>query len=56
MEAAAYAIALQTDEILVKPMELSALVNAIAKRLSNEPSGPRAVEIVAIILARSVTE
>src|ERR1700736_4862185 len=40
MEAASHAILLQADEILVKPMELSALVKAITKRLSDGPSGP----------------
>ena len=56
MEAAAHAILLQADEILVKPMELSALVKAITKRLSDGPSGRPAVETVATILERSATE
>src|SRR6204780_5347064 len=34
MEAAAHAILLQADDILVKPMELSALVKAIKRSLS----------------------
>ena len=41
MEAAANAILLQADEILVKPMELSALVEAITTRLSDGPSARR---------------
>jgi DNA-binding response OmpR family regulator len=56
MEAAAHAILLQADDILVKPMELSALVKAITKRLSDGPSGPTTVETVATILERSATE
>jgi CheY-like chemotaxis protein len=56
MEAAAHAILLQADEILVKPIELSALVQAITKRLSDGPSGPLTVETVATILERSATE
>jgi DNA-binding response OmpR family regulator len=56
MEAAAHAILLQADDILVKPMELSALVKAIKKRLSDGPSGPPTVETVATILERSATE
>jgi DNA-binding response OmpR family regulator len=56
MEAAAHAILLQADDILVKPMELSALVKAITKRLSDGPSGPVTVETVATILERSATE
>jgi DNA-binding response OmpR family regulator len=56
MEAAAHAILLQADDILVKPMELSALVKAITQRLSNGPSGPPTVETVAAILERSATE
>jgi DNA-binding response OmpR family regulator len=56
MGAAAHAILLQADDILVKPMELSALVKAITKRLSDGPSGPVTVETVATILERSATE
>jgi DNA-binding response OmpR family regulator len=56
MEAAAHAILLQADDILVKPMELSALVKAITKRLSDGPSGPVTVETVATILEHSTTE
>jgi DNA-binding response OmpR family regulator len=56
MEAAAHAILLQADDILVKPMELSALVKAIRKRLSDGPSGPVTVETIATILERSATE
>ncbi len=53
MEAASHAILMQVDDILVKPMELSALVAAIMKRLSEGPSTSRSVESVAAILERS---
>jgi DNA-binding response OmpR family regulator len=56
MEAAAHAILLQADDILVKPIELSALVKAITKRLSDGPSAPVTIETVATILERSATE
>jgi DNA-binding response OmpR family regulator len=56
MEAAARAILLHADDILVKPMGLSALVRAITKRLSDGPSGPTTIESVATILERSATE
>jgi CheY-like chemotaxis protein len=53
MKAAAQAIVMQTDEILVKPMNVPALVNAIKQRLANGPSSDRLVESVATILERS---
>ena len=53
MDAAAQAILLQTDEILVKPMNMSALVDAIKKRLASGPPRLRLVESVATILERS---
>jgi hypothetical protein len=56
MEAAAQAILLQVDEILVKPMEISALAKAITMRLSDGPSNPTIVETVAAILERSAPE
>src|ERR1700721_999632 len=56
MEAAAQAILQQVDEILVKPMEITALVKAIKKRLSDGPSSPAIVETVAAILDRSTSE
>jgi DNA-binding NtrC family response regulator len=37
MDAAAHAILLQADEILVKPMDVTALVDAIKQRLSGLP-------------------
>jgi CheY-like chemotaxis protein len=53
MEAAAHAILLQADSILVKPMDISALVDAITKRLSDGPSDSQTLETVATILERS---
>jgi CheY-like chemotaxis protein len=53
MGAAAHAIMLQADEILVKPMDVPALVDAIKKRLASGPSRLRVVESVATILERS---
>jgi CheY-like chemotaxis protein len=54
MGAAAHAIMLQADEILVKPMDVQALVDAIKSRLATGPSRLRVVESVATILERSV--
>ena len=56
MDAAAQAILLQTDEILVKPMDIKALVGAIRHRLTNGSSDVRVVETVAAILERSTSE
>jgi CheY-like chemotaxis protein len=53
MGAAAHAIMLQADEILVKPMDVAALVDAIKKRLATGPTRFRVVESVATILERS---
>jgi DNA-binding response OmpR family regulator len=53
MDAAAQAILLQADEILVKPMNMPALVDAIKNRLASGPSRFRVVESVATILERS---
>jgi CheY-like chemotaxis protein len=52
MDAAAQAILLQTDEILVKPMKIPDLVEAIRQRLETGPTLPREVESVATILER----
>src|SRR3984957_11807455 len=56
MEAAAHAILLQADAILVKPMDISSLVAAVTKRLSDGPSSSLMVETVATILKRSTLE
>jgi DNA-binding response OmpR family regulator len=53
MDAAAQAILLQTDEILVKPMDVKTLVEVIKQRLALGPSRTRLVESVATILERS---
>ena len=56
MGAAARAILQQTDQILVKPMEIMALVEAIKQRVKTGAPLPRVVETVAAILQRSVEE
>jgi CheY-like chemotaxis protein len=56
MEAAACAILQQTDQILVKPMEVMALVEAIKQRLKTGAPLPRVTESVAAILQRSVED
>src|SRR5258708_11801283 len=53
MGAAAHAILLEADQILVKPMALTALVDVIEQRLACGPPGPLVVESVATILERS---
>jgi DNA-binding NarL/FixJ family response regulator len=53
MDAAAQAILLQADEILVKPMAVKTLVEVIKQRLALGPSRTRIVESVATILERS---
>jgi DNA-binding response OmpR family regulator len=53
MDAAAQAILLQADEILVKPMDVTELLNAIKQRLASGSRATRVVETVAAILERS---
>jgi CheY-like chemotaxis protein len=53
MEAAAQAILLQADEILVKPMEVTSLVDVIKQRIAIGPVRNREVESVAAILERT---
>jgi CheY-like chemotaxis protein len=53
MSAAANAILLQTDEILVKPMQIPALLDMIRTRLAKGPLHRQAVESVATILDRT---
>jgi CheY-like chemotaxis protein len=53
MEAAARAILQQADQILVKPMEVMALVKAIKHRVETGAPLPQVVETVAAILQRS---
>jgi CheY-like chemotaxis protein len=54
MDAAAKAILLQADEILVKPMDPGALVDLIQESVAKGPRRPRAIESVATVLERSV--
>jgi CheY-like chemotaxis protein len=54
MDAAARAILKQTDQVLVKPIEVTALIKAIRQSLETGAPPPRVVETVAKILERSV--
>jgi DNA-binding response OmpR family regulator len=54
MDAAAQAILLQADQILVKPMDVTALVKAIEERLASGAPPVRVVESVATILDFSI--
>jgi YesN/AraC family two-component response regulator len=53
MRAATQAILLQTDQILVKPVDIGALVEAIHQRLADGHRPSRVVEDLATILERS---
>jgi ActR/RegA family two-component response regulator len=53
MNAAAQAILLQADEILVKPMNVEMLLDTIRHRMAIGPQHSREVESVAAILSRS---
>jgi CheY-like chemotaxis protein len=53
MSAAANAILLQTDEILVKPMKIPDLLDAITQRLAKGPLHKRTIETLATILDRT---
>jgi CheY-like chemotaxis protein len=54
MDAAAQAILLQTDQILVKPMNIPALIEAIEQRLAIGAPPSRVIESVATILEASI--
>jgi CheY-like chemotaxis protein len=54
MDAAAQAILLHTDQILIKPINIPALIEAIEQRLASEPPPSRVIESVATILESSV--
>jgi CheY-like chemotaxis protein len=54
MDAAAQAILLQTDQILVKPMNIPALIEAIEQRLAMGAPASRVIESVATILESSI--
>ena len=53
MSAAANAILMQTDEILVKPMKIPDLIEAITQRLIKGPLHKRKIETLATILERT---
>ncbi len=53
MSAAANAILMQTDEILIKPMRVPDLIDAITQRLAKGPIHRRKVESLASILERT---
>src|ERR1700733_9724287 len=52
MTAAAAAILQQTDEILVKPVNVTSLVDVIKRRVASGPQQERVIETVASILER----
>lgn len=54
MSEAANAILMQTDEILVKPMNIPDLINAIMQRLAKGPLHKRKIESLATILDRTI--
>ena len=54
MDAAAQAILLQADQILVKPMNIPALLEAIEQRLASAPPPSRRIESVATILESTI--
>jgi hypothetical protein len=54
MDAAAQAILLQTDQILVKSMNIPALIEVIEQRLASGPVPSRVIESVATILEYSI--
>ena len=56
MDAASHAIMLQADQILVKPMNIMALVAAIKERLATGVPETRTVETVAAILERTTRD
>ena len=56
MSAAANAILMQTDEILVKPMRVPDLIDAIVQRLAKGPLQKRKVESLATILERTTED
>ena len=53
LDAASHAIMLQADQILLKPMDVMALVAAIKERLATGPPAAQVVETVATILERT---
>jgi YesN/AraC family two-component response regulator len=53
MSAAAQAILRQADEVLVKPMDVTSLVDVIKQRVASGPERTREIETVAKILGRA---
>jgi CheY-like chemotaxis protein len=56
MSAAANAILMQTDEVLVKPMKVPDLLNAITQRLAKGPLHKRNIETLATIIERTAAD
>ena len=56
MSVAANAILMQTDEILVKPMQVTDLIEVITQRLAKGPLNKRKVETLATILERTMQD
>jgi len=54
MDAAARAVLHQADQILVKPMNIPALIEAIEQRLASGPVPSRVIDSVAMILEYSI--
>src|SRR5580692_8894202 len=54
MNAATQAILRQTDEILVKPMDVTSLIQTIRQRVASGPLRTRTIETVAEILERTI--
>src|ERR1700688_2793907 len=55
MTAAAAAILQQTDEVLLKPVDTTSLIDVIKQQLSSRPPQKRIIETVASILERETT-
>src|ERR1700691_3549643 len=53
MAAAAQAILRQADEVLIKPMDVTALIQVIKQRLADGPQRTREIETVATVLERT---
>jgi hypothetical protein len=52
---AAAAILEHTDEVLVKPVNVTSLVDVIKRRVASDPQQKRVIETVASILERETT-
>ncbi|WP_213804231.1 response regulator [Granulicella sp. dw_53] len=56
MDAAAQAILMQADQILVKPMDVDGLVKVIKDRLAKGAPAPRSIKSIAAILESTIEE